>query len=259
MSSDCEPVPPPYGLTAYLRSVQRRDPAAKSLWEIALLYPGVRALALYRVSNRLWRWNLRFLARLVSEIGRILTGIEIHPGATVGQGFFIDHGFGTVIGETSHIGNNVTLYHDVTLGGTAPYDGEAGKRHPTLKDNVVVGAGAQILGPITIGDCARVGANAVVFKDVPARTTVVGNPARVALPPDVQTPGDAPFAPYGVVRRDLPDPVAKVLEGLMREIETLRAELADAEAAEKGDPTRPVTKPPAKPARADLSSAKRLD
>ena len=162
----------------YIESVFQRDPAARSAWEVLTLYPGVHALALHRFAHRLWRWRLKWLARWLSLFSRWLTGIEIHPGARIGRRFFIDHGMGVVIGETAEIGDDVTLYHGVTLGGTA---WQKAKRHPTLGNNVVVGAGAKILGPILIGDNARVGSNSVVVKDVPAGATVVGIPGRAIV------------------------------------------------------------------------------
>ena len=145
-----------------IKSVYRRDPAARNTLEILTNYPGLHAIWLHRISHKLWGWRLKWIARTLSTIGRFLTGVEIHPGATLGRRFFIDHGMGVVIGETAQIGDDVTLYHGVTLGGTS---WKAGKRHPTLEDNVVVGAGAQVLGPITIGAGAKVGSNSVVVKD----------------------------------------------------------------------------------------------
>lgn len=157
-----------------LQHILTRDPAARSVLEVALCYPGFHAMLAYRTTNYLWKKNLKLLARFLSQLARFLTAIEIHPAATIGDYLFIDHGFGVVIGETAIIGDRVTLYHDVTLGGTSR---DQGKRHPTLEDDVIVGAGAQLLGPITIGKGARVGANAVVVKDVAADATVVGIPA----------------------------------------------------------------------------------
>ena len=159
-----------------IRSVFDRDPAARTSWEVLTCYPGVHALLMYRLSHWLWHFRFRWLGRLVSHFARFLTGIEIHPGATIGRRFFIDHGMGVVIGETAIIGDDVTLYHGVTLGGTS---WNKGRRHPTLENAVVIGAGAQILGPITVGARSKVGSNAVVVKDVPAGTTAVGNPARI--------------------------------------------------------------------------------
>ena len=159
-----------------INSVFDRDPAARTTFEVLLNYPGLHAIWIHRLSNRLWRANWKLLARILSTFSRWLTGVEIHPGATLGRRFFIDHGMGVVIGETSEIGNDVTLYHGVTLGGTS---WNAGKRHPTLEDNVVIGAGAQVLGPITIGKGGKVGSNSVVVKDLPANATAVGIPARI--------------------------------------------------------------------------------
>lgn len=160
----------------YIKRVKDSDPAARNALEIILLYPSVHALLFYRVSHFLLKLHLKFLARLVSQIARFLTGIEIHPGAQIGKGLFIDHGMGVVIGETTIIGDNVTMYHQVTLGGTGK---DHGKRHPTIGNNVVIGAGAKILGPITVGDNAKIGANSVVLKDVPANATAVGIPAEI--------------------------------------------------------------------------------
>jgi serine O-acetyltransferase len=159
-----------------IQSAFDRDPAARNTLEIVLCYPGVHALAGYRVSRWLWLHGFRTVGRLVSQIVRLLTGIEIHPGASIGPGLFIDHGMGVVVGETAEIGADVTLYQGVTLGGTSD---TKGKRHPTLGSNVVVGAGAKILGPIAVGDNSRIGANAVVVKDVPANSVVVGVPGQV--------------------------------------------------------------------------------
>ena len=182
-----------------IRGVKERDPAARSWLEIVLCYPGFHAIVLHRAAHWVWRRNLKLLGRTISQLGRFLTGIEIHPGAAIGSGFFIDHGMGVVIGETAIIGERVTLYHDVTLGGVAPSinsDSQRNqKRHPTLEDDVIVGSGAQILGPVTVGRCARVGANAVVTKDVPKGLTVVGIPGR-AIPRSTDNAG-AEFSPYG--------------------------------------------------------------
>lgn len=206
-----------------------RDPAARSRMEVALCYPSFHAIMAYRLANKLWKRQWRLLPRFISQIGRWLTGIEIHPGATIGNKFFIDHGMGVVIGETAEIGDNVTLYHDVTLGGVSPSEDSDGqrctKRHPTLNDNVVVGSGAQILGPITVGECARVGANAVVIKDVPMRATVVGIPAKVVS----RAGANAGFAPYGTPMEDLPDPVARAIEGLMDHVSSLNAQVKQLE------------------------------
>lgn len=159
-----------------INTILKNDPAARSSLEVLLLYPSIHALIFYRISHFLYSKKLFFLARFISQIGRFLTGIEIHPGAKIGRGLFIDHGMGVVIGETTEIGDDVTLYHGVTLGGTGKHKG---KRHPTVGNNVVVGTGAKVLGPITIGDNSKIGANAVVLKDVPSNATAVGMPARV--------------------------------------------------------------------------------
>lgn len=158
-----------------LERILNEDPAAKSKIEVLLLYPCIHALIAYRISHFFYLHNRFFLARLISQLARFFTGIEIHPGATIGNGLFIDHGMGVVIGETTEIGDNVTLYHGVTLGGTGK---DTGKRHPTIKDNVLIGTGAKVLGPITIEEGAKIGANAVVVKDVPAKATAVGTQAK---------------------------------------------------------------------------------
>ncbi len=210
-------------LLDYLDSVKERDPAARSRWDV-ILYPGAWALLYHRVAHWLWAGRLFWLARLVNHLSRFLTGIDIHPGARIGRNFFIDHGF-TVIGETAEIGDNVTIYQNVTLGGTNPSTGVGGKRHPRLEDNVVIGSGAQVLGPITIGEGGRVGANAVVTKDVLPRTTVVGIPAR-PVPVDLihYSPG---FIPYGTPCGEDVDPVRARLASLEEELAGLRAELAE--------------------------------
>ncbi len=205
-----------------------RDPAARSAVEVVLLYPGFQAVLGYRIANALWRRRWYFLGRWVSQFARWMTGIEIHPGATIGHRFFIDHGMGVVIGETAEIGDDVTLYHGVTLGGVAPsVDSDAQrdqKRHPTLGDNVIVGSGAQVLGPITVARCARVGANAVVTKDVAEGVTVVGIPAKSVSRGEPRTE-PARFMAYGTPTGDIPDPVARALEGLLGEVQSLRARI----------------------------------
>jgi serine O-acetyltransferase len=209
-------------LIDYLDSVKARDPAARSRWEV-LLYPGVWALAFHRVAHWLYGGQLFFLARLVNHLGRGLTAIDIHPGATIGRNFFIDHGF-TVIGETATIGDNVTIYQNVTLGGTNPTNGVSGKRHPTLHDNVVIGSGAQVLGPIELGEGARVGANAVVTKSVPPQTTVVGIPAQ---PVDAQVVHYSPgFIPYGTPCGEDCDPQPARMAALEAQVAALTAQLA---------------------------------
>lgn len=223
-------------LVEEIDSMMARDPAARSRLEVVLCYPGFQALLFYRMANPAWRHGWRLLARFLSQVGRWMTGIEIHPGASIGRRLFIDHGMGVVIGETSHLGDDVTLYHDVTLGGVAPsVDSEAQreqKRHPTLEDGVIVGSGAQVLGPITVGRSARVGANAVVTKDVPACVTVVGIPGRV-VQPNAKRQEQLPFVAYGTPTGDIPDPVARAIDGLLEEVSRLRARVADLEGREE--------------------------
>ncbi len=195
-----------------------RDPAARTRIEIMTTYPGVHAIMLYRMANRLWRRGWRYLPRLISYIARIWTSIDIHPGATIGRRFFIDHGAGVVIGETAEVGDDVTLYHGVTLGGVS---WNKGKRHPTLGNRVVIGAGAKILGPIEIGDEARVGANSVVVSPVPANKTVVGIPAKV-----VQTQPVGSEHGFDLNHHLIPDPVAEVINSLLERIRALEGEVA---------------------------------
>lgn len=199
--------------------VFERDPAARNRLEVLTTYPGVHALLMHRTAHALWRRNWRYCARLLAYISRIWTSIDIHPGAVIGRRFFIDHGTGVVIGETAEIGDDVTLYHGVTLGGTS---WSQGKRHPTLGRGVVVGAGAKILGPITLGDNVKVGANSVVIKNVPEQNTVVGIPARV-----VQNRGARKLNPYGVDLNHhlIPDPVAGAIGCLLDRIRLLEKEL----------------------------------
>ncbi len=190
-----------------IASVFDRDPAARSTFEVLTCYPGLHARILHRLANKLWHAGLKWPARFLSHFARWLTGIEIHPGATIGRRFFIDHGMGVVIGETAEIGDDVTLYHGVTLGGTS---WKEGKRHPTLGNGVVVGAGAKVLGPIHVGAGAKIGSNAVVVKDVPPGATAVGIPARI-LDEEKKAAG---FNPYGI-GNDQNDPVSKALHGLL--------------------------------------------
>ena len=190
-----------------INSVFDRDPAARTTFEVVTCYPGLHARIFHRLAHRLWRADFKWLARFLSHIGRGFTGIEIHPGATIGRRFFIDHGMGVVIGETAEIGDDVTLYHGVTLGGTS---WKEGKRHPTLENGVVVGAGAKILGPITIGAGAKIGSNAVVVKDVPAGATAAGIPARIL---DEAKKVDG-FNAYGI-GKDQNDPLSKAIHGLL--------------------------------------------
>ncbi len=216
----------------YLDSVKARDPAARSRWEV-LTYPGAWALMFHRVAHWLYGGRLYFLARLVNHIGRMLTAIDIHPGAVIGRNFFIDHGF-TVIGETAEIGNNVTIYQNVTLGGTNPSTGIGGKRHPTLRDGVVIGSGAQVLGPIEVGEGAKVGANAVVTRNVAAGATMVGIPARAV---DVDSVHYSPgFIPYGTPCGEDCDPARAGLTALELEVGTLRREIEALKAAQAPAP-----------------------
>lgn len=220
-------------LIAYLDSVKARDPAARSRWEV-LFYPGVIALGLHRVAHWLYGGRLYFLARMVNHFARAITQIDIHPGAVIGRNFFLDHGF-TVIGETSEIGDNVTIYQCVTLGGTKPFEGTPGKRHPTIEDGVVIGSGAQILGPITVGRDARIGASAVVTKEVAPGATMVGRTAR-AVP--VEAEKTHQFMPYGTPCDELGDPVLQRLCELETELKRLRAELDAKSAGRKGPAER---------------------
>ena len=208
-------------------AIAERDPASRSRLEILLCYPGLHAVLLHRLAHAAWRGRLRLIGRLISHVGRLLTGIEIHPGVKLGRRVFIDHGMGCVIGETAEVGDDVTLYHGVTLGGVSL---AREKRHPTLERGVIVGSGAQVLGPITVGENARVGANAVVLKDVPAGVTMVGIPAAQVLPRQVGEPATA-FHAYGTPGPDIADPTAKALDALSAEIAGLRARL---EAVESG-------------------------
>ncbi len=192
-----------------IRAVKERDPAARNWLEIVLCYPGLWAVWWHRVAHVLWRWRLKLLARWVSQVTRFFTGIEIHPGATIGQGLFIDHGMGVVIGETAELGEDVTLYQGTTLGGTSL---EKGKRHPTLGDRVVVGAGAKVLGAIEIGECSRVGANAVVVKPVPACSVVVGVPGEILTPRESVPMAKAPNLEHGQLPDVLGDAVADLVE-----------------------------------------------
>jgi serine O-acetyltransferase len=208
-----------------------RDPAARSRFEVVLCYPGFQALLFYRAAHWLWthRWHLA--GRFVSHVGRVTTGIEIHPGATIGRRLFIDHGMGVVIGETAEIGDDCTLYHGVTLGGTKPSaEQRSQKRHPTLGNDVIVGSGAQVLGPFRVGNGARVGAAAVVLQEVPDGATMVGNPARQVGRRAASSEARPTFQPYGI-DPNIPDPIARALTGLLDEVQSLRARVAEAERA----------------------------
>jgi serine O-acetyltransferase len=207
--------------------VFERDPAARTVFEVLTCYPGIHAIFLHRINHRLWQWGLQWLARFLSTFARWLTGIEIHPGATIGRRFFIDHGMGVVIGETAVIGDDCTLYHGVTLGGTS---WQKGKRHPTLGNNVVIGAGAKVLGPILINDGARIGSNSVVLKDVPANATVVGVPGRMATREADRKQVHAEIAcklgfdAYGTTP-DMPDPEAYAINRMLDHIQLLNCKI----------------------------------
>ena len=206
-----------------IQCVFERDPAARSVWEVLTCYPGFHALQMHRFSHSLWRMQLRWLARFMSHIARFLTGVEIHPGATIGRRVFIDHGMGVVVGETAEIGDDCTLYHGVTLGGVS---WNKGKRHPTLGKGVVVGAGAKILGPFIVGEGAKVGSNSVVVKAVPAGATVVGIPARIVeAGPGHADVGRMAFDAYAVTA-DQDDPLNKALLALGTRTEDLDGRLA---------------------------------
>jgi serine O-acetyltransferase len=207
-----------------------RDPAARSRLEVVLCYPGFQALVWHRLAHWLWQHGWLLAGRFVSHLGRVLTGIEIHPGARIGKRVFIDHGMGVVIGETAEIGDDCTLYHDVTLGGRAPRRGEYGqKRHPTLGNDVIVGSGAQILGPFRVGDGARIAAQAVVLSEVPDGVTMVGPPARSVARRTTEKPSETVFQAYGIPGEDIPDPIARALNGLLDEVTKLRASVAKLE------------------------------
>ncbi|MCC6705204.1 MAG: serine O-acetyltransferase [Thermomicrobiales bacterium] len=213
-----------------IATIRERDPAARSTLEIVLAYPGLHAVIFYRISNALWRRGVPTLPRLISHLGRFLTGIEIHPGATIGRRFFIDHGMGVVIGETAIVGDDVTLYQGVTLGGTGK---ERGKRHPTLGNDIIVGVGAKVLGAIEIGDGARIGGGSVVLKDVPPHTTAVGVPARAVAWTD-------PHSGRTERKEHLPDPTRETLRVLADRIDELEQRLREMEAAHQ-QPNVPVS------------------
>jgi serine O-acetyltransferase len=200
-----------------IRAVRERDPAARSTLEVLLCYPGVHALAFHRLAHAMWRSGWTIPARFLSHVSRFVTGIEIHPAAKLGPGLFIDHGMGVVIGETAEVGENVTLLQGVTLGGTSL---KREKRHPTLGNNVVVGAGAKIIGAFTIGDGSRIGAGSVVVREVPTNSVVVGVPGRVTYRDGQRVAGD-----IDLDQTDLPDPVSKAIEQLVDRIRTLEGEL----------------------------------
>jgi len=217
-----------------IKSIFERDPAARNAPEVILCYPGFQAVLIYRLSNIMWRAKLKLIARITANIGRIITGIEIHPAAKIGKKLFIDHGIGVVIGETAVIGDGCTLYHGVTLGGVS---WKKGKRHPTLGDKVIIGAGAKVLGPITIGNGSKIGSNAVVLEDVPDRTTVVGIPARTANDYDEQRLDERnqdsnAFRPYGQ-SPGLSDPIDETINLLIKKIDSLEKELSSIKSSQK--------------------------
>lgn len=230
-------------LIAYLDSVAERDPSPRSRWEV-LLYPGVLALGMHRIAHWFYGGGLFFLARFVNHTARFLTAIDIHPGAKIGRNFFIDHGF-SVIGETAEIGDNVTIYQCVTLGGTNPTNGIPGKRHPTLLDGVIVGSGAQIIGPVTIGERARIGAAAVVIEDVPEGATMIGQKARSTLV--AAETYQKRFMPYGTPCKDPCEPAMPRMDELEEQIATLKAEIDRLRAAEGQGPL-PMPERKAEPA-----------
>ncbi len=216
-----------------IESIRFRDPAARSNIEILLCYPGLHALLFHRLAHWFWGHGRHLLGRFLSHVGKLLSGIEIHPGAEIGERLFIDHGTGVVIGETAVVGNDVTLYQGVTLGGTSLHKG---KRHPTLGDGVIVGSGAQVLGPLIVGDGARIGANAVVLTDVPPGVTMVGIPARMIEPRGKE---DREFLAYGC-DVNLPDPLLRIIDGLRQDILQLRNRMSELEGqtARSGRKTR---------------------
>ncbi len=209
-----------------IETVLKHDPAARSALEVMLCYPGFHALLFYRLAHWLWRHRWLVLGRFVSYVGRVVTGIEIHPGARIGRRLFIDHGVGVVIGETTEIGDDVTLYQGVTLGGTSLH---RGKRHPTLEDGVIVGAGAKVLGGFVVGRGARIGANAVVLTAVPAGVTMAGIPARPLGEKPAAERSAPEFLPYGTPCDEIPDPVARALASLGEEVAALRGRLGEQE------------------------------
>ncbi|MEK9924910.1 MAG: serine O-acetyltransferase [Alphaproteobacteria bacterium] len=216
-----------------LDAIMDRDPAASSKLAAMFLYPSFQVMLAYRIANPLWRFGLKFISRLIMQLARMFTQIEIHPGATIGSGFFVDHGAGVVIGETAIVGDNVTLYQGVTLGGVMPaVDSEAQravKRHPTIEDHVIIGSGAQVLGDITVHKCARVGGNSVVTRDVAPGATVVGVPAREIAPKaGAETLKDT-FQAYAVANPGEIDPRERIIAGLVDEVQSLRARLNDME------------------------------
>jgi len=211
------------GLREDIRTIFKRDPAARNVAEILFSYPGFHAVIIHRIAHRLWRSRMYFLGRFASHMGRFLTGIEIHPGAKIGRAFFIDHGMGVVIGETAEVGDNVTLYHGVTLGGTT---WQKGKRHPTIGSNVVIGAGAKVLGPVHIGANTRIGANSVVLNDIPPNSIVVGIPGKVVF----RVEGERRIA---LDKEFMPDPQGRAIASLLERVGELESRLNRIEEAEE--------------------------
>ncbi len=213
-----------------VKAVFERDPAARTLPEVILCYPGLHALIMHRAAHYLYGRNMVLLPRIISQLSRFITGIEIHPGAKIGTGVFIDHGMGLVVGETTEIGDDVTIYQGVTLGGTGK---DKGKRHPTVRDRVVVGAGARVLGPIEVGEGARIGAGSVVLQPVPPRTTVVGIPGRVVFYKGERVPS------VNLDHTDLPDPVLEMISTLQHQIDGLRYQIEKSEKANYAERNEP--------------------
>ncbi|NLL07024.1 MAG: serine O-acetyltransferase [Clostridiaceae bacterium] len=203
-----------------IKAILERDPAARNAYEVMLLYPGLHAIIIHRLAHCFYMKNFRFLARIISVINRFLTGVEIHPGARIGEGVFIDHGAGVVIGETAEVGNNVTIYQGVTLGGTGK---DKGKRHPTIGNNVVISSGAKVLGPFKVGDNSKIGAGAVVLKEVPANCTVVGVPGRIVKKDNTQICSVTNNIDLDQVR--LPDPIQKEIEDIAQRLKDLESKL----------------------------------
>ena len=217
-----------------VRTIFERDPAARSVVEVALAYPGLHAVLVHRLAHWLWQRQLLTFARLVSHVGRFVTGIEIHPGAKIGRRFFIDHGMGIVIGETAEIGNDVMMLQGSTLGGTSTHRGE--KRHPTIEDWVVIGTGATVLGPVTIGRHSRIGAGSVVVTTVPAHSTVVGIPGKVVRTEGKHAPTGRPIIELD--HADLPDPIARALGTILEHVERLEQRVADLSAETRASEDR---------------------
>jgi serine O-acetyltransferase len=219
-------------------TIFREDPAARSVVEVLLCYPGFHAILVHRLAHKLYGWGVPLLPRLLSQFSRFFTGIEIHPGATIGRRFFIDHGMGVVIGETTEIGDNVTIYQGVTLGGTGK---EKGKRHPTIGNNVVISTGAKVLGSFTVGDNVKIGANSVVLRDVPPNCTVIGVPGRVVVRDGQNIADLEPPDAIDLQHHLLPDPVGEMMICLQRKIARLENRIEDLEGIRVGDHDLPYT------------------